>query len=119
MKAVRIETEDGRAVCERCHVADTFWTRFRGLMGRRQLPPGDGMLFRPGGGVHMFFMRIPLDVVFCDRDLRVLGVAENLQPWRVASRRGAKLTLELPVGEAARRGVAEGTQLRVVDAPGR
>ena len=115
MRTVRIETAGGDAVCERCAVADTFWTRFRGLMGRRQLPSGEGMLFRPGGSVHMFFMRIPLDVVFCDSDLRVVGVAANLRPWRVAGRRGAKLTLELAAGEAARRGIEERTELRVVE----
>jgi uncharacterized membrane protein (UPF0127 family) len=110
-----VETADGSVVCERCEVADRFWTRFRGLMGRRELPPGHGMLFRPGGSVHMFFMRIPLDVVFCDRDLRVVGVSERLRPWRVAGQRGAKLTLELAAGEIARRGIAVGAQLRVVE----
>jgi uncharacterized membrane protein (UPF0127 family) len=113
VSTARIETADGRVVCERCLLADSFWTRFRGLMGRRELPDGEGMLFRPGGSVHMFFMRIPLDVVFCDRELRVVGVAHGLRPWRVAGARGAKVTLELAAGEAARRGVEVGTQLRV------
>ena len=115
MKVVRIETEEGRVVCERCAVADSFGRRFLGLMGRRELPPGDGMLFRPGGSVHMFFMRIPLDVLFCDRDLRVLRVAADLRPGRVAGARRAKATIELAAGEAARRGVEAGTQLRVVE----
>ena len=111
---VRIETDDGRAVCERCVVADSFGRRFLGLMGRRELPPGDGMLFRPGGSVHMFFMRIPLDVVFCDRELKVLGIAHDLQPWKVAGQRGAKISIELAAGEAAARGLAVGDRLREV-----
>ena len=113
MRTVLIETEWGDAVCERCLVADSFWTRFRGFMARPEPAPGDGILFVPGGSVHMFFMRYPLDVVFCDRELRVLGVAAGLRPWRTAGRRGAKRTLELAAGEAARRGVAPGTQLRL------
>jgi uncharacterized membrane protein (UPF0127 family) len=112
VRTVRLETADGRVVCERCEVADTFWTRFRGLMGRRGLPRGEGMLFRPGGSVHMFFMRIPLDVVFCDRELRVLGIARELQPWKVAGQRGAKVSIELAAGEAERRGIEVGAQLR-------
>ena len=40
MRVARIETADGRVVCERCELADSFWTRFRGLMGRRSLAPG-------------------------------------------------------------------------------
>jgi hypothetical protein len=112
MRTVRLETEDGRAVCERCHVADSFWRRFRGLMGRAELPHGEGMLFRPGGSVHMFFMKFPLDVVFCDRDLNVLAIRPGLRPWRTAGAPRAKVTIELAAGEAARRGVEPGTRLR-------
>jgi uncharacterized membrane protein (UPF0127 family) len=115
MRTARIETADGVAVCERCLLADSFAARFRGFMARPEPAPGEGILFRPGGSIHMFFMRYPLDVVFCDRDLRVVGVASEVRPWWTAGRRGAKLTLELRAGEAARRGVVAGTQLRLVD----
>ncbi len=110
---VEILDEDGAVVCERCELADTFWRRFRGLMGRERLPPGEGMLFRPGGSIHMFFMRFPIDAVFCDRDLCVIGVEAGLRPWRLAGRRGAKVTIELAAGEAGRRGVEPGTRLRL------
>ena len=113
MKTVRVETQDGRVVCEHCAVADTFWTRFRGLMGRSELPRGEGMLFRPGGSVHMFFMRIPLDVVFCDRELRVLAIRPDLQPWKTAGTRGATVTIELAAGEAAARALRVGDVLRL------
>ena len=111
MKVARIEAGDGRAVCERCELADSFWTRFRGLMGRRELAAGSGMLFRPGGSVHMFFMRFPLDVVFVDRDWRVVGVRHELRPWRVAGARGAAAALELPAGAAAAATIEEGDVL--------
>jgi uncharacterized membrane protein (UPF0127 family) len=109
---VRIVTGDGRVICERCEVAGTFWTRFRGLMGRKELAPGNGMIFRPGGSVHMFFMRFPVDVVFCDRDLRVLRTRERLRPWRVAGARHAKITIELAAGEVHARGLELGDQLK-------
>jgi uncharacterized membrane protein (UPF0127 family) len=112
---VRVETEDGRPVCERCVVADSFARRLVGLIGRRELPRGEGMLFRGTSSIHMFFMRIPLDVVFCDRDLRIVGIAADLRPWRVAAARRAKVAIELAAGEAARRGIAVGTQLRVAE----
>jgi uncharacterized protein len=111
MKEIRLETTDGLPVCERCLVADTFWTRFRGFMGRPEPAPGDGILFEPGGSVHMFFMRYPLDVVFCDRELRVVGIAPGLRPWRLAATRGAKVTIELATGEAGRRGLEVGARL--------
>ena len=65
---------DGSVVCARCELAETFWPKLRGLMGRASLPPDEGMLFRPAGSIHMFFMRFPIDAVFCDRDLRVVKV---------------------------------------------
>ena len=64
---------DGRVICERCVAAETFWTRFRGLMLRASLPPDEGMVFRGAGSIHMFFMRFAIDAVFCDRELRVVN----------------------------------------------
>lgn len=87
-------------MCRRCGIADTFWTRFRGLMGRRQLDADEGLFFRPGGSVHTMFMRFPIDVVFLDGDLRVLKVVPSLKPWRGAGARGARATLELASGTA-------------------
>ena len=78
---------DGRVVCARCVVADTFWLRLRGLMLRASLPQDEGMLFRPAGSIHMFFMRFPIDAVFCDRDLVVIGVERDLKPWKTARRK--------------------------------
>lgn len=88
-------------MCERCRVADTFWLRLRGLMGRSSLEPGEGMLFERTGSIHMFFMRMPLDVVFCDADLRVVKVVTALKPWRTAAARGARVTIEVAAGAAA------------------
>jgi uncharacterized protein len=83
----------------------------RGLLGRKELPGGEGILLRPAGSVHTFFMRFPIDVVFLDRDLTVLHVEPELAPWRAAGRRGAKATLELAAGEAVRRGLRPGDRL--------
>jgi uncharacterized membrane protein (UPF0127 family) len=85
----------------------------RGLLGRSELPVGEGLLLKPCGSVHMFFMRFAIDAVFLDRELSVVGVAADLKPWRMAGRRGAKAVLELPAGEAARRRIASGDRLRL------
>jgi uncharacterized membrane protein (UPF0127 family) len=98
-------------VCERCVLADTALTRMKGLLGRRDLPSGKGMLLRPASSVHMAFMRFPIDAVFLDRDLRVVKIADDLRPWRTAGSRGAKAVLEIPAGEADRRGVRVGDRL--------
>jgi len=102
---------DGTVVCARCKLADHSLARLRGLLGREGLDPGEGLLLRPASSIHTFFMRFPIDVVFLDRELVVLGIHDTIDPWRTASERGAKVVLELPAGESSRRGLTVGDQL--------
>ena len=111
--------DDGAIVCERCRVADTMFARMRGLLGRRELASGEGLLIRPAPSVHTFFMRFPIDVVFLNRDGEVLKVCEDVRPWRAAAARRAHSTLELPSGEARSRGIAVGQRIVVHVDPGR
>ena len=104
---------DGRVVCAECAVADSMFTRMKGLLGHSELGPDEGLLLRPASSVHTAFMRFPIDVVFLDRDLGVLEVAEAVPPWRMKGRRGARAVLELGAGEAARRGIREGDNFRI------
>jgi|SRR4051795_4448025 len=99
----------GEVVCERCELANTPLKRMRGLLGRSGLGDDEGMLFRPAGSIHMFFMRFPIDAVFCDRDLVVVGVERDLKPWKTARRKGAKVVIELAAGAAG--GVEAGDRL--------
>ena len=84
-------TADGTVVCPRCRIAKDPWTRMRGLLGRRQLDDGEGILLRPASSVHTWFMLFPIDVVFLDRDLS--GAARGAEcsvrgvPSRAAGRR--------------------------------
>ena len=109
---------DGRMVCERCSIADTFVARLRGLMGRRGLHDREGLLLTPSSSIHTFFMRFAIDAVFLDRGLRVVGVSQNLRPWKLAGRRGTRRVLELPAGKTARLAVRPGEQLRLVEPAG-
>ena len=117
MKSVALRREDGSIVCERCLLAESALTRMKGLLGRRNLPSGEGILLKPASSVHMAFMRFAIDAVFLDRDLRVLKIADDLKPWRAAGARGAKSVVELPAGEAARRGLTVGDRLTVGSSP--
>ena len=76
-----VRKEDGTVVCARCVVADSAWTRTKGLLGRASLDEDEGILLRPGGSIHMFFMRFPIDAVFLDREL-------TCSAWRPTSGRG-------------------------------
>jgi hypothetical protein len=104
----------GNTVCVG-EVADRPLSRMRGLIGRRGLPAGEGLLLRPAPSIHTAFMRFPIDAVFLDRELRVLLIVECLLPWRMASKRGARAVLELSAGESTRRGLRVGDRLELRD----
>jgi uncharacterized membrane protein (UPF0127 family) len=104
-------------LCARCQVADTLAARLRGLLGRRALGAGEGLLLAPAASVHTFFMRFAVDVVFLDGDGHVVGVEERVGPGRVVARRGARAILELPAGTWLRAGARVGDRVRYCRAP--
>jgi uncharacterized protein len=111
VQEIAVRREDGSVVCERCLLAETALTRMKGVLGRGELPSGEGLLLKPASSVHMAFMRFPIDAVFLDNEMRVLKIVSHLRPWRLAARRGAKSVLELRAGEAERRRVTVGDRL--------
>jgi uncharacterized membrane protein (UPF0127 family) len=102
MRLVRvINRTRAETLADRAELADNVWTRFWGLMGRRELPRGSGLVLQPGGGIHMWFMSIPLDVIHVDKQDRVTHVLRGIKPWRFGPLRvGGKRAIELPVGVA-------------------
>ena len=111
---VAIVRSDGAIACERCTVADRMLSRMKGLLGRKDLPTGEGILIRPAPSIHTFFMRFPIDVVFLSRQGDVLKIAERVAPWRARSCRHSYAVLELAAGEAGRRGLAVGDRIDTV-----
>jgi uncharacterized membrane protein (UPF0127 family) len=89
-----------------------FRQRFVGLMGRRDLPIGHGLLIVPCNSIHTFFMRIAIDVAFLDRDRRIIRLYRALPPWRATPVYfKARWVLELPAGVLAGSGTEEGDEL--------
>lgn len=113
----------GTLVCERCTVADTFWTRVRGLQYRPPLADNEGLLITHCPSVHMIGVRFPIDVIFLSASNLVTDWVENLPGgfhFYVAQPRadengetyGKPVTaLELPAGAIARRAVSIGDEL--------
>ena len=109
--------ERSTLLAERLETAGSLWVKFKGLMGRQALPPGDGLWLPASNGIHMMFMRFPIDAVFVGRPdpsrdgaRPVLSVHPALRAWTglVPLVRGAKGVLELPVGAIAESGTAVG-----------
>ena len=102
----------GAPLGDRVRVADTWWTRLRGLLGTTSLAEGDGLLIEPCRGVHMLGMKYPIDVAFLDRAGRVVGLCHRLAPGRRSPVvRAARSALELPAGTLAAAGIVEGDTL--------
>ncbi len=104
----------GVILVERGSVANNPWTRFKGLIGVRSLPQGNGLAIVPCSGVHCMFMSIPIDVVYVDRDHRVVALDPNMKPWAVGRmHKGVHYVIELPADTIARTGTQVGDQLLV------
>lgn len=101
---------NGRVLADRVSVASNFFTRFKGLMGKKQLEAGKGLLLMRCSSVHSFFMKISIDVVYLSNSFTVLGV-EKLSPWRLGKYiKGTAHVLELAAGTAF---VSIGNQLEI------
>ncbi|MFA6093562.1 MAG: DUF192 domain-containing protein [Elusimicrobiota bacterium] len=91
-----------QAVASQVVLADTPWTRAKGLLGRASLAREEGMWIVPCAMIHMIGMRFAIDAVFLDRGLRVLKVSRGLRPWRLSPWvLSAHSVLELSEGAAA------------------
>ena len=108
-----INESRGTVLADRAVVARSFWARLRGLMGRRELPAGEALIFNRNNSIHTFWMRFPIDVIFTDREGVVVGMREAMPPHRpFAGARGAYRTVELPAGMIAQTQTARGDRLR-------
>ena len=95
-------------------LANTVWTRLKGLLGAPPLQPGEGMLLEPCQAVHMYGMKQALDVAFLGGEGQVIALYHDLRPGQRSKYHGkARQALELPVGTLSETGTRVGDRLRV------
>ncbi|MFT4111381.1 DUF192 domain-containing protein [Silvibacterium sp.] len=115
MRVVSVRNETtGRSIGGQILVADSSFTRMRGLLGRRNLDTGEGLWIRPSSGVHTFGMKFAIDVIGLDRKRRVVRLWNALVPnrltsvsWKISS------VVELPAGMIAESGTEIGHTLEM------
>ena len=104
----------GNIVVSRLDIATTVSDRRRGLLGRSSLPAGEGMLITPCRSVHTVGMQFAIDVVFLDKQSRVVSIRPDIEPGSLNNTcLKARSTLELPAGTAAARHLEVGDSLRI------
>lgn len=118
IKPVRL-LKNQALIADKCTVAECFWDRLRGLIGKGELKPGDGMLLHPCKSIHMWFMKQDLDIVFIRQPESesnpwvVTSTHLSIRAWRLHPLTDwqATGTLELPVGTIQRCAIAVGDEL--------
>ena len=68
-------------IAQDAHLAGTFWTRMKGLLGRQEITAGEALVITKCQSIHMFFMRFAIDAIFVDKQDRVVGLVENIKPF--------------------------------------
>jgi uncharacterized membrane protein (UPF0127 family) len=105
----------GTELADGARFARSIWSRSVGLLGRASLRTGEGLVLDPCSSVHTAFMRFTIDLVYMDRDHRVVKVVPRLKPFRASgARRACRATIELPAGTIESTGTAPGDQLLLV-----
>jgi len=114
---VRNGSRGGIDLGSRIGLANTFWTRLKGLLGAPPLQRGEGLLLNDCRAVHMYGMRQSLDVAFLGEGGRVIAVYHNLRPGQRSKYHGkARQALELPVGTLRETDTRVGDLLTVMPA---
>lgn len=78
-----INTSSNTLLAENASIAESLFSRIKGLLGRSSLGANEALIIKSCNSIHTFFMRFAIDVIFLDRDNRVVGLKENMPPFRV------------------------------------
>ncbi len=104
-------TRAGTILATHIELAGDSATRRRGLLGRDRLDEGQALVIAPCGGIHTFFMRFSIDVLFVSKDGRIVKCAHRVRPWRIALALTAYAAIELPAGTLQASNCARGDQV--------
>ncbi|CZQ80909.1 Hypothetical protein Tpal_133 [Trichococcus palustris] len=79
-----INERTNQVILEDLRIAETFFSRFRGLMGVKSIPENSGLMITPCNSVHCFFMKFPIDVIFLDKENRVVHIMDSVKPGSIS-----------------------------------
>ena len=92
-----INSRNNAVLADKAKMADTFMSRLIGLLNRRSLDKGEALILKPSNSIHMLFMRFAIDVLFLDKDGKVVGLLHSFKPFRFSRIYfSACMTIELP-----------------------
>lgn len=99
---------------ENLEVAKTFWSRGKGLLGRKVLAQDQALWIHRCNSIHTCFMQFSIDCVFVDKNLKVKAIYQDVKPWRLVSPVwGASSVIEMASGTSSKLKISVGDQLYV------
>lgn len=93
--------------------ASSFQERLLGLMGKAQISENEALILPQCKIVHSFFMRFPIDLIFCDQENKIVLIQENFSPWKISKfAASANYIIELQSGKIRATGTVLGNYLK-------
>lgn len=103
-----------KRLIEDLEVARTFWSRGKGLLGRKNLPESRALWIPRCNSIHTYFMKFAIDCVFIDKNLKVKAVYQDVRPGRlIFPVWGASSVIEMASGMTSKLNINVGDQLHV------
>lgn len=113
-KLIRLITKENEVVLENVVIADRFFSRLKGLMGKNTMEDDEGLLIRPCNSIHTFFMKFNLDIAFIDKNFMVLEIYRDLAPNKLSKiYKKSKFVIESKTGSLNK--LKKGEQIQIVN----
>lgn len=110
MKLLRICSSNGKKyiIADSVIIADRFLLRLKGLLGRKEIVEGEGIILYPCSSIHCYGMKFSIDAFFLDKNRRIIYIYENMKPNTYKAIKGSKYVVELKAGIALQYGIKVG-----------
>lgn len=99
------------SIASNAGLADNFLSRFKGLLGTKQLETGKGLVIRPCSSIHTVGMNYDIDVLFVDSEDNIIKVIRNMPASKFSLCRKSSYVVELPAGSIDATGTVVGDKI--------
>ena len=101
---------------ENLEVAESFWARGIGLLGRKNIEANEALWIKPCNNIHTFFMKFKIDCIFIDKKMEITKIVSNISAFRLVGPYWKSFSvIETQAGFAEKKNLKLGDQLYVVN----
>lgn len=95
-------------------LAQNFFTRSVGLISRKEIKNNEGLVIKPCCSIHTFFMKFNIDVLFVDKNNKIIAMHENVHPFRILPMYFASnYVVELSAGSIFNKNIKKGDEIQI------